>query len=352
MMRRLALITVLGACSQEPAVLACTPVGDARPICGLRNPEDLALLGDDRTVIVSQYDLAHGPAPGSLALLDLESHAVTVVYPSDAPARATWGDPHCKTPPGSVFSPHGIDLHTRPDGVLQLLVINHGGRESVELFEVARAEGGWAVSWRGCAEAPDDAFFNDVVGVPDGFLATSMMSRSHPTWDVLRAQLGGDTGMVYAWHPARGFHAVPGTEAPMPNGIEASATGDSFFVDIYADDELRQHDRKTGKLLGRTKVRSPDNLTWSRDGRLLVTSHPGGLLSTLPCLDLKEGACPMEFAVIAIDPKDWSHELVYQNKGAPMGGGTTTIDLGNALLIGSSAGDRVLHVARRGRSGS
>jgi hypothetical protein len=35
-----------------------------------------------------------------------------------------------------LFSPHGIDIVQREDGKYQVLVVNHGGRESVELFDL------------------------------------------------------------------------------------------------------------------------------------------------------------------------------------------------------------------------
>lgn len=333
-------------------IVDCAAVGGARPICGLHNPEDLALLSDERTVIVSQYGLAAEPAPGSLALLDLETEAIVVVYPPPGPEpeatepREGWGDPRCPGPPGRAFSPHGIDLAPRADGALQLLVVNHGGREAIEFFEVLGAAGGWSVAWRGCAVAPEDAFFNDVVGLPAGeLLVTHMMSRAGAGWEATRAKFGADTGFVYAWDVERGFRAIAGTQGPLPNGIEASPAGDTFFVNVFAGGELRHYDRG-GELLGRVDVAGPDNVSWSRDGRLLVASQRGGLLDMMECLRLREGACAMEYAIVAIDPKDWSREVLYENEGPPMGGATIAIDVGDGLLIGSFASDRVVRVRR------
>lgn len=339
---------------REP-ILECTPVGDARPICGLHNPEDLALLSDGRTVIVSQYGLGLELAPGSLALLDLETEAIAVVYPDPEGSESStgslphpgWGEPRCPGPPGRAFSPHGIDLSQRADGPLQLLVVNHGGRESIEFFEVMRGASGWSVAWRGCAVAPDDAFFNAVAGLPEGDLVvTHMMSRSHPLWDTTRAKFGADTGFVYEWRADRGFRPITGTEAPMPNGIVASASGDTFFVNSYASSQILHYDRQSGALLGRADVSSPDNVAWSKDGRLLVASQRGSFADMMECLELVEGSCSMEFAIVAFDPKDWSREVLYQNRGAPMGGATIAIDVGDGLLIGSFASDRVVRVRR------
>jgi hypothetical protein len=348
------LLLALSGCSAGEPILECEDEGNAHAICGFQNPEDLALLSDDRTVVVSQYGSMTEDVPGNLALFDLESETLRVVFP-DPDARGArpsaplpgWGDPQCPGPPGDDFNPHGIDLAERPDGSYQILVVNQGGRESVELFEVSRREGSWAVDWRGCAIPPEEAFFNDVVGLPDGgFLASHMMPRGSPIWGNLRASFGADTGSVYEWLPGRGYRSVPGTEAPFPNGIEISQDASEIYLNLYATGEVRRYDRATGKRLASAEVSSPDNVTWSRDGRLLVASHLGGLRDQILCLTLSEGTCPMEFAIVALDPLDLTGEVLYHNEGPPMGGGTVAIDLGPDLLIGTFAGDRVIRVAR------
>jgi len=359
--RWLVVLFIVTACvgiyllTRRDPIVECTQIGNATPICGLRNPEDLALLSDGHTVIASQYGLGAEAAPGGLTLLDLDTKAITIAYPApegaasadSSAAQPGWGDAKCPGPPGRAFSPHGIDLSRRGDDKQQLIVVNHGGRESLEFFEVNRSGPSWSISWRGCILAPDDAFFNDVVGLADGsLLVTHMMSRSSPVWSTIRAKFGANTGYVYEWDAEHGFRVIPGTEAALPNGIEASPSGDAFFFNAYAGNEIRHHDRQSGKLLGRADVRGPDNVTWSKDGRLLVASQRGGFADMMECLQLSKGSCSMEFAIVAFNPKDWSSEVLYQNKGAPMGGATSAIDLGDGLLIGSFASDRVLRIRR------
>src|SRR6185503_17968258 len=95
-----------------------------------------------------------------------------------APAGERWGDATCPGPPSAAFSPHGIDLARRRDGRLALLAVNHGGRESVEFFEVAEPEHP-TVTWRGCAIPPPESFLNEVAILPDGgFVTTHMFARS------------------------------------------------------------------------------------------------------------------------------------------------------------------------------
>jgi hypothetical protein len=287
---------------------------------------------------------------GSLVVLDLNDEQIHVVYPlatdiaDNAAASPTpgWGDPTCLEP-ARPFDPHGIDMARRRDGRLQLLAVNHGGRESVEFFEVLPEKDNVLVVWRGCAIPPAGAFFNDVVNLPDGgFLVSHMMERESIVWGMIRALIGADTGFVYEWQPATGYQRVAGTDGPFPNGIEVSADGAEIFLNIYMGSEVRRIDRSSGETLASASVASPDNLSWARDGRLLVASHLGGFSEQRPCISLESGACPMSFEIRALDPISLEGAPIFANRGAPMGGGTVAIDIGGELVIGSFAGDRVI----------
>ena len=80
----------------------------------------------------------------------------------------------------------------------------------------------------------------------------------------------------------------------------------------------------------------------TKDGRLLVASHVGGFSEYEPCMNLAAGACPMAFEILALDPVSLEGDVIFANRGAPMGGGTVAIDVGGELVIGSFAGDRVI----------
>jgi len=342
------LLALSGCSSDLPAVVDCRDTKDIHPICGFQNPEDLAVLSDDRRVIVSQYGSMTDPNhAGSLAILDLRNEAMHVVYPpSDRTARTTpspgWGDETCPGPP-SPLNPHGIDLAQRNDGRWQLLVVNHGQRESVEFFEVLSEPEDVRVVWRGCTIPPPDSYFNDVVHIPGGgFLASHMMDRNSVWIGMLLGMLGRDTGNVMEWHSGRGYRDVAGTEAPFPNGIEISGDGNDIYLNAYLAGEVRRISRATGNRLATAKVPGPDNLSWARDGRLLVASHTGAMSEQRVCMSLKEGACPMSFEIVALDADRLEGGAIFANQGAPMGGGTVGVDVGGELVIGSFAGDRVI----------
>jgi len=98
--------------------------------------------------------------------------------------------------------------------------------------------------------------------------------------------------------------------------------------------------------VARVQIQQPDNLTWASDGRLLVASHTGSIGDMLACNDLEGAACPMSFAIVAIDPESMATEVVFENAGAPMGAGTAALERNGELFIGSFAGDRIIRVPR------
>jgi hypothetical protein len=354
-------ILVLGAafalaCSRaQPPIETCEPLKNARPVCGFHNPEDFALLEQSHALVVSEMGSPDGSRPGALVLFDLERETTTPLFPApgSAPeaARPGWGDPTCPgAPDARAFAPHGLDLAARPDGARELLVVNHGGRgerDAVELFEVVESPpAAPRLAFRGCALAPDDSLLNDVAALPDGgFVATNSLPKRHPAVYLVLGLLRVPTGDVLEWQPGAGFRELPGTRAAFPNGIAVSKDGETLWVDEYLDDEVRKISRKTGALLASVDVPSPDNLNWTPSGKLLVASHNAPLNEIAACARLEKGQCPFWFAIQMLDPVRMDPPITfYDNSGPPLGGGTSALQVGGELVIGSFAGDRLLRV--------
>ena len=337
-----------GTASQLDPITTCESVGPAKPLCDFKNPEDLVALPGDEAILVSEYGAMEGDTPGSLALLVLDTEERQELFRGgDADGtRPVWGDPACPSPPPPLFSPHGIHLSERADGALQLLTVQHGGRESIEFFEVTGSGRDWSVTWRGCVVAPEDAWLNAVATLPGGgFVTTKMMSRPSGGGDLLDAfAQGGNSGAVLEWLPGRGFEFLRGSRGGMPNGIEVSADGTMVFVN--SGGEVRRIVRRTGEVKVTARLGGLDNARWAPDGRLVVASVVGGAPGELAfCMALESGACPIEFRIIAIDPISLETEELYHNQGPPMGGGTVGLVIGRELFVGSFAGDRILRVS-------
>lgn len=356
-MQKLAILialsaTVVGGCgSDEPAIKGCVEVDNIQPFCHFSNPEDLELLPDGHTLIVSQAGDIDGRRPGSLALFDSRDESITRLPVFIREAEQNWGSPNCPGAPGERFSPHGIHLSQRDDDTLQLLVVNHGGRESVEYFEVSEAASSWSLNWRGCVEGPAGSFFNDVTALPQGgFLVTHMFPKSNPRVgaigiEPLKAALGMKTGSVLHWDGSR-YDEMKGSKSPFPNGIAVNSTGDSVFLNSYMGDEVLKISFPEGELLGSASIRRPDNSHWTATGELLIASQNAPSLDTLACFDPEPDteACGAAFDIVRLNPDTMAATSVFSHHGAPMGAASVAIEVEDALYLGSFTGNRIVKV--------
>ncbi|CAN7618751.1 hypothetical protein LJR225_004720 [Phenylobacterium sp. LjRoot225] len=348
-----ALATLMLGVAVAPAKAAdCAAIGNLTPYCGLPHPEDLEVLPGGAGVIASDMHIATGPAgivgrPGSLKWLDPKTRAVTVLYPSATapPGRADWGDPTCPGEIGAALLPHGFHLSQRSGGGWQLLVVNHGDRESVEFFELTGKGDQWFLSWRGCAVPPPPNRLNDVVATPGGGLLVTTMHRTGATGSSEAAKSPNPaTGLLWRWTPGQGFSEQAGSAAPRPNGVQIDAVGRYAYLSSAAGGgEVRKVDLVRGEVVGTASVPKPDNSSWTADGRLLVTGMTPDADGSA-CFVTPAAPCPAAFDVYAIDPASMRAERIFSHSGAPLGGGTVAVQYGSDLMIGSFAGDRVMAV--------
>lgn len=346
-----AVMTGLLACAEDVNewIVGCEAHGGVEPYCGFANPEDLVYFAPTGKLIASQFGSMDGMRPGNLVSFPPDAPRPSILYPTpdaDAPLPG-WGSAECPGPPGAAFAPHGLDMIEREQGRHALLVINHGGREAVEYFEVgAGVDGEVVLTWRGCVLLPEPLFVNDLVALADGgFWATHMYARHAEMSSLLKAVFGTDTGWVVEWRPQSGFHELPGTRAPMPNGIARCAEERHVYLNAYFADEVRRIDVASGDLLASAAVPHPDNLTWSGDGRLLVASHRSGLRQIAACREGMKGACAVAFSILALDPEDLSAEVLLERDDLPTGAVSVALQVGGDIWLGTFAGDRVARMA-------
>ena len=88
----------------------------------------------------------------------------------------------------------------------------------------------------------------------------------------------------------------------------------------------------------------PDNSQWTAEGTLLIASHDASVTTVLACNEIETGACGARYSIVELDPASMTTRKIYENEGAPMGAGTATVRVGDELVIGSFAGDRVVRV--------
>lgn len=357
MMHLRATLLVNAACAAILAVGQAAAAGDATdagcgvrsgrvlPICGLQAPEDLERLPGGRELLVSEFGgLVSGP--GRLSALDLRSRGVRHLYPENAPrGEKKWGDAACPGEPGAEFSPHGIHLSRRADGRMQVLVVNHGGRESVEMFELGRTRGRAVLAWRGCVPAGADDFLNDVAALPDGgFLVTVMMKRSDSE-ALARAFRGENTGYVLRWHPKDGWSRLPGSDAAMPNGVQTDSRGRYAFVSNTGTSQVLKLALPGGERLGAANTAHADNLSWTADGQLLAAGmNEVDRVAVARCRTGSEPECFAPSHVDEIDPQTLRVRRVFDYGNRELHPASIGLRVGNRLYVGSYAGGRLLEV--------
>jgi hypothetical protein len=360
----LACLLLPAACTggDAPRIVDCESAGALEPFCGFENPEDLVVLPGGDWLLGSQMRSQAGASPktespiaktGSLIAIPVARLEPRKLYPpaagSQPPTRpADLGDPGCPGPPDpDQFAPHGLDLALRPVQAPLLLVVNHGGREAVEFFEIGWAEGAPALWWRGCAELPIPGWPNDVVALPDrGFVVTRMfdaVSGFAFLADGARMALGWPTGSVLEWTPQSGWRDIVDIPAVGPNGIEVSPDGSTLYVASWGSGEVYVRARVGDDVPEPIAVGPhPDNLTWSSDGRLLVASQIGGLSEISGCSAIEQGVCAIPFQVDSIDPETHQGSVLFEHDAASaMGFATVALEHEGNLYLGTAAGDRL-----------
>ena len=176
------------------------------------------------------------------------------------------------------FRPHGIDVKLRPDGRTELYVVNHGGNESVEVFDVDLDAPRPSLKWIGGVRLPGSTVGNDVAAVDDGFVvSTTGDPEGRSEVSVEQAIAGADTGGVLEWSPDHGWVALPGTQINTANGVAVSPDGQWLYIGGWNSRCLRKVRRGAADPDPTTvKVNiMVDNLTWTASGRLLAAGTYG-----------------------------------------------------------------------------
>jgi hypothetical protein len=325
---------VLAATAIDAQSPGCAPSNGLNFICDLQKPEDLVPIPGTRWLIASGMDAGSG-----LHLIDTRAKRAQTLYASGTPARLDRGRfancPEPLDPRQAVL--HGLSLRPAESGHYTLYATNHGGRESIEVFDIDGQGATPSAVWVGCVPMPDKLPANSVAAFGDGALLATVVSLPGKT-----SPDGRNTGAVFMWTPgARAFHRLDGTELPVNNGIETSDDGREFFVVSMGLRQIVAFSRadpskpiRFAQLTGFT----PDNVRMV--GTRLVAA--GMAIADPSCV--AGTPCPRGYAASSIDPKTMAvTELARFPPAPPYSGTATAIPMDGEIWLSSYNGDRVAY---------
>ena len=329
----------------------CAPVGELHFICGLHHPEDLVRIPGTQWVLVSGMGGASPgspPGPGDLYLLNAANkHWHSIAQASLAATKRNtnlYGD--CPPPDAAQFISHGLAIRAGSHGQHTLYAVNHGGRESVEVFAIDARTATPRLSWIGCAVLTASAWLNAVVPLPgEGFIVTSTFDPKDSQFPAKIAS-GQYAGAVYEWSPGRGFTSLVGEGITGDNGVAISGDGKWLYFNWFFGRAVIRVAREGGS--GQKSSTAPldflpDNIDFAPDGSLYVTGQnadPKQLVAGCP-----SGNCQHATTIMKLDPATMSTRIIAR---LPPNGiysdGTTALQVGDTLFLGSYRGDAVAYM--------
>jgi hypothetical protein len=327
----------------QPA--ACAPSGGLTFICGVQNPEDLVLVPGTRWLIAS------GMAPGSgLHLVDTRAKTVRNLYAADSPGvrqdRAKYAS--CPGPLDAKQAVlHGLSLRRAQTGRYTVYATNHGGRESIEAFELDTRGASPSATWIGCVLMPNAMAANSVAAFSDGSLVATVLIMPGKTFE--DAFAGRTTGAVFLWTPGTpSFRQLPGTELSANNGIETSPDDREFYVVSTTTKKIVAFSRSNpGTPLRAAQLAEfgPDNVRWTSDNRLITA----GMIDNEPSCGgpprTEAGIrCSRGYIAATIDPKTMAVTEIARGPATPSFTGTAmAMRVGDELWLGSFNADRLAY---------
>ena len=332
------LVLALGLASGADAAPAkapasCAPEGKVAYVCGLMNVEDMDLAPGGRRIIGSGMTSPTVPV-GHLYAIDSGSRAFSEITPDvSGPAEAIYGD--CPGPLDlSKLAPHG--LYVTNDRVY---LVNHGGRQSIEVFRLSVGGHGPVLKWIGCEVLPDRGSGNGVAPLPGGGFVASTFQQAGDEGAFGKMSALKPTGAVYAWSPGKGWSKLAHSEMSGANGVEVAGG----FILVNAWPEQKVYRFRMGSDAAPDAVPTPflpDNVRRLPDGHILVAGQDGDIKRLLsPC---GKPRCVAGWWVAHLNPETMKLKvLLHVPATAAFGDATSALRVGNDLWVGTYMGDRV-----------
>lgn len=305
-------------------------------VWGPVNAEDIAAVPGSEWVVTSGMVGQDAPL-GRLYAVNRDDHSSSELFPFHADYRIDedrFGAIESLDP--SKFEPHGIDVWQRPDGVVELYVVNHGWRESVEVFEIVLEGRRPALRWIGAAVLPEPLTGNDVAAAGDGGFALSV-NETDPTGPFARSNLP-DSGAVMAWTAPAGWTRVPGSEINSANGIALSLDGKWMFLGGWRSASIKKISRIDGQSETVSTGILTDNITWAADGSLWAAGPAVTPEQFFAARSGPQAHLGVPSRVLRVDPETLTMDSMLDYPGQVFTAATTGLQLAEEIWVGTAHG--------------
>jgi hypothetical protein len=336
------------AFAEAPAQVVCPAQDGLSFLCGAIKPEDMKRIPGTHYIVTSGFSAGSG-----LKLVDTRTHSYTFWYKGEADqiANDEKGTSDCASPPDpALFNARGLSLRKTGHRTARLHVVNHGGREAIEVFDIIARRGNAApkLIWRRCLLMPAGHVGNAVATYRDGTVLVSVLTRPGST--ITDFELGRKTGGIF--ERARGdstFRMIPGSDLPGNNGLETARDDSGFYAVAFGLRAIawfrRGADTGPDQIIP-TPGFMPDNVHW--DGHRLLAA---GMNSDEPACggtrQIVNGIadtmlCPRGWKVAELQPKSGRFRLVAEGKrSSAFNGVSQAVLMGKTLWLGSYQADRI-----------
>jgi hypothetical protein len=317
----------------------------AEPIANAVNMEDLGATADGRWIFGSS--MAVGEHRGALYRIGADTKRAEAVYPTGilttAAGPSDVGDANCRREvPPRDFAPHGVSLHENADRALTLYVVNHGARESIEIFSIAASQQQPpAITWIGCVPLPEKSSGNAVaVGADGSIYVTAAGERFSTAVDADTSAHFPGSG-VLAWNKRGGWRTLASGVTGLSNGLLVSADQRFLYVADWSKSAVIEVDLRK-KAAARVVLLSfmPDNLRWGLHGDIWIGGQDvASPQSVYACFMSQRSSCGLGSGIARLDPGTMTVKCSRHLAATPeFSSATTALELRDEVWLGSFRG--------------
>lgn len=253
----------------------------------------------------------------------------------------------CSTAPDfNQLTPHGLDYDAQHQ---TLYMVNHGGREAVEVFHVDTRGGGEpSLAWQGCIPAPKGAYLNAASVIDPDHVVFTDISPLDKQENRDRMEAGQPLGGLYEWQAGKGVTRIHAADKfSGPNGVVTGDNGKAIYMVATGNKAVvkltRQGDDYTTT---QTKVPfSPDNVNWTPDhSAIMVGGQASSFSDVVKCNDQKTANCNyVPTSLSLMDPESLQLKTVLPaGNYAGLTSGTGAVVVNHELWLSSTKNDRVV----------